>query len=294
MVAVHVSETEAAADAWMTGLGVTFPAVQDSAASDIFRSYVPAPETLYVPRVFIIDRDGIIRYDHTGSEAEAVIEGHLLDVVYIRDAVDVEMVMDVSDSMNSPSPSDPGGDTKLEIMKQAATMITDFLNDNGQVDDRMGLVWFTDDVEEYETLAGDKLLPIQANWGDLRAQILAHGTGICTAMGAGLQTAFDTLSASTQGRFVILCTDGMQNVQPKVAEVGGHFEIINAGGWECGSGVSSVDEHPGVDIASYDARVHTIGIGITDTYRPLLEDVADATVGFFKGTDDPVTDLDFI
>ncbi|GAI00245.1 unnamed protein product, partial [marine sediment metagenome] len=102
-------------------------------------------------------------------------------------------------------------DTKFIMMKQASTMITDFLKENGQINDRMGLIWFTDDVSEYQSSNDEKLLPIPANWAELRAQINTHGTGICTAMGSGLQTAFDTLSTSTQKRFVILCTDGIQN-----------------------------------------------------------------------------------
>lgn len=211
-----------------------------------------------------------------------------------RELIDVEMVMDVSDSMNSPSPSDPGGDSKLTMMKQAVTMITDFLHDNSQVNDRMGLVWFTDDASEYVNPYGQKLLPIQANSADLRAEINAHGTGTCTAMGAGLQTAFDTLASSTQQRFVILCTDGMQNVEPKVVKEGSHYEIKNGGGWLCGSGYSSVPEQPGVDITTYDTCIHTIGVGITATYASLLEEIANETGGFYRGTDDPENDLDLI
>lgn len=245
-----------------------------------------------VPHTYVIGRDKVIRKDILGAVSCDVLEGHVMDVVYIREPVDVEMVMDVSNSMNSPSPSDLGGDSKLTMMKQASTMITDFLNDNGQVDDRMGLVWFTDDATEYEPPAG-KLLPVQINWADLRAQINAHGTGTCTAMGAGLQKAFDTLSPSTQKRFAILCTDGMQNIEPKVTKVGGHYEIIDSGGWLCG-GHSSVPAHPGVDITTYDTRIHTIGIGITATYESLIQEIANETGGFYRGTNDPETDLDLI
>jgi hypothetical protein len=213
--------------------------------------------------------------------------------VYLRNPVDVEMVMDVSDTMNYPSPADPAGDTKLAMMKQATTMITDFLKDHGQSDDRMGLVWFTDDASEYQNGLGQKLLPIQANWTDLKAQITAQETGVCTAMGAGMQKAFDTLSASTNQRFAILCTDGMQNIEPKVEAVGGHYEIIDSDGWLCG-GHSSVAAHPGTDITSYNTRVHTIGVGITATYASLLQDIANATGAFYRGTDDPSVDLDLI
>ena len=234
----------------------------------------------------------VIRIDHVGGMAEDTLRGHIMDVVYMRDPIDLELVMDVSDSMNS-SPGGPGGDSKLLMMKQAATMITDFLNDNGQTDDRMGLVWFTDDASEYQNVLGQKQLPIQPNWAELRNQINAHGTGIYTAMGAGLQKAFDTLSSSTNQRFVILCTDGMQNIEPKVTQVGGHYEIIDSGGWVAGPH-SSVPAHPGVDITTYNTRIHTIGIGIEATYAGLLQEVANATDGFYRGTNDPEHDLDLI
>lgn len=289
MVAVHVTATEAIADTWLTGLGVTFPAIQDT--SGIFGSYVPGGG--YVPHIYVIGRDMVIRKEHVGALAEDVLEGYLMDVVYMRDPIDLELVMDVSDSMNSSAPGDPGGDSKLVMMKQATTMITDFLKDHGQADDRMGLVWFTDDASEYQNTLGQKLLPINTNWADLRNQINVHGTGIYTAMGAGLQKAFETLSASTHQRFVILCTDGMQNIEPKVTQVGSHYEIIDSGGWVAGPH-SSVPAHPGVDITTYNTRIHTIGIGIQATYAGLLQGIANATDGFYRGTNDPDHDLDLI
>lgn len=289
VVAVTVEGTEAENAAWLNSLGVTFPALVDTG---MWADYCPpsSPDYGYVPHNYVIDRDGIIRFDHVGGLDEAALRGAIMDVVYMRDPIDLEMVMDVSDSMNSLV---SGGDSKLVMMKQAATMVTDFLKDHGQTDDRMGLVWFSDDVSEYQNLSGEKLLPIQANWSDLRLQINNHTTGMYTAMGAGLQTAFDTLSTSSHDKFVILCTDGIQNIEPKVASVGGHFEITDSGGWVAGSH-SSVPAHPGVDITSYNTRIHTIGIGITATYASLLQDIANATDGFYRGTNDPEIDLDLI
>ena len=113
----------------MTGLGVTFPAIQDDASFSILNSY--SPSSFSVPHLYIIDRDGVIRWDHIGAVAEDVLEGHIMDVVYLRDPIDVEMVMDVSGSMNSPAPGDPGGDSKLTMMRRATSMITEFLADHG-------------------------------------------------------------------------------------------------------------------------------------------------------------------
>ena len=235
----------------------------------------------------------VIQKDLVGAMAEATLEGHLLDVIYFREAVNIEMVMDVSATMNDPAPSSPAGDPKLALMKQAACMITDFLHDHGQANDRMGLVWFTDDASEYTNVAGDKLFQVQPNTAALKGQVNAHGTGNCTAMGAGLQTAFNTLMTQPNHRFAILCTDGMQNIDPKVTEVAGHYEIVDSGGWLCGSH-AALPGCPGDDIAWYNAAVHTIGIGITAAYSPVLQDVATQTGGFYLGTDDPASDLDLI
>ena len=292
VVAVHVSETEAVAQAWLQGLGVTFPAVQDDAGFTIFASY--SPGDYGVPHLYIIGRDMVIRRDQPGEVSYATLEGMLMDVVYLRDPIDLAMVMDVSDTMNDPSPSAPSGDKKLDMMKQAMDMITEFLNSHGQSNDRMGLVWFTDDVSVFKNVLNQELMSIPAYSSELRAQIQAHTTGVCTAMGAGLQKGFDILAGGTQGDFAVLCTDGMQNVQPMVAKVGSHYEIVDTPGmYECG-GHASVPSHPGLDIASYNTRVHTIGVGITANYAALLQEIANATGGFYKGTDDPENDLDLI
>lgn len=288
IAAVHVDSNQAAAQTWLSYIGVTFPVVQDDASNTIFNSYATGYSG--IPQLYIIDRDQVIHYSHAGAEAESVIEGHILDAVYARDPVSIELVMDVSSSMNS-APS--GGDSKLVMMKQATKMIVDFLCDHGQTSDRCGLVWFSDNATEYTNSSGQKLIPVIANASDLKSQIDAQGTGTCTAMGAGLQTAFNTLSASTQDRFAILLTDGMQNIEPKIAQVGSHYEIIDSAGWLCGSH-SSTPAQPGVDITTYNTTVHSIGVGITATYASLLQDIAIATDGFYLGTNDPASDLDLI
>jgi len=286
VVAVHISETEAQAKTWMQGLGVTFPAIQDTAGFTIAHSYIQGEVS--VPHPYIIGRDMIIRKDWVADE------GNLLDVIYMRSPVDVVMVMDVSDSMTYPSPAAPVGDSKLDMMKQTMTMITDFLRDHGQPDDCMGLVWFTDDVSAYHNLTNQYLVSVHTYHTDLRTQIQSKTTGTCTAMGAGLQKSFQMLAGSAHGKYVVLCTDGMQNVQPMVSKVGNHYEIIDSPGmYECG-GHSSIVAQPGVDIASYGTTVHTIGVGITANYGTFLQEIADATGGYYRGTNDPDIDLDLI
>jgi len=289
VVGVGAGDPDAAT--WLNGLGVTFPAVADTDWT-ITTQYWNSSSSSY-PQNTIVGRNEIVQDSITGLHDEATLEGHLLDVIWMRDPISLEMVMDVSDSMNSPSPSDPGGDSKLTMMRQASKIITDFLKDQGQADDGMGLVWFTDNASEYIDPTGEKLLLVQTNADALKGQIDAHGAGICTAMGAGLQTAFNTLITKPSHRFAILCTDGMQNIEPKVTKVGDHYEIIDSGGWLCGPH-SSTPPCPGDDITLYNTRVNAIGVGIESSYAALLQDLANATGGFYLGTNDPEIDLDLI
>ncbi len=279
---------------WLVNeLRVTFPALYGGACwldyiEDIDISQRNKPVS------FIVDRNMIIknRY-YRGIHPECGdLKCSLLDVKIERDPIDLEMVMDVSGSMNNPSPDNPGGMTKFEMMKQATCIIGDYLEDNSLCNERMGLIWFTDDVREYENSTNQKLLTIPDNWPELRDQIIIQETGTCTAMGSGLQTAFNTLSISNQKGYVILCTDGIQNINPLVIKVDDHYEIINGDDW-CGT-PTQIGEYIGINIAEYTIPVHTIGVGITANYEPLLDEIATQTQAFYRGTNDPDRDLDFI
>ncbi len=289
VVMVHVKD-EAGGQAWLTGEGVSFPAIHDEGWT-IWNQY--ATGDYFTPQAFGIHRDMVIHHAQLHEPWELYSEtqmvGHILDAVYDRLPVDLEMVMDVSGSMNSPAV----GDSKLTMMKRATTMVTDFVADYGQPNDHMGLVWFTDDAVEYQDTTGEKLLSLPARSAELKTQIAAHTTGSCTAMGAGLQMAYNTLTGSAQQKAIVLCTDGMQNIEPRVTKVDDHYEIRDGGSGLCGPH-STIPEAPGVDITSHDTVVNTIGIGITATYEPLLQEIADQTGGVYLGTDDPASDLDLL
>lgn len=273
--------------------GYTCPVINEQDPYPIYSSYKNIGG---LPETFTIGRDMVIKHIGGGADPSACsyLIGRIKDLVLVRDPIDVELVMDVSDSMNSPSYTDPWGDSKLTMLKRATSMILNFLYDHGQVDDRAGLVWFSDDFSEYENALGQKLIPLTYKQvPGLISQIETHETGTCTAMGAGLQTAFDALWATTQKPFIILCTDGMQNILPVVKEQAGHFQIIDMKIFACGPR-SSVMARPGINIAGYLIPVHTVGIGVTAHYSALLQQIADDTGGFFKGTHDPENDLDLI
>ena len=274
-----------AATSKLTALGIQFPAVQDDTQNTIFNHY-DGPGYGF-PQLYILDKDHIIHSVVDGEEPESATDNRILDAHSSRNPVDIEIVMDVSDSMNSPASA---GVSKLAVMKQAAKMVVDFSHSHGMTSDRMGLVWFTDDVTRYPT--GNILLPVMANMNALKNRIDAKHTRTCTAMGAGLQTAFDLLASSTQKRFAIMLTDGMQDVDPMVCLVGDHFEIIDAPvEYHCSKTHSGVKPRPGVNITSHHTRVHTIGVGITAAYSSLLSDISAATGGTYLVTMDTVNDL---
>jgi hypothetical protein len=294
---------EADEKAWLQGTGpddvggVTFPVIRDPSNTNLYK-YVTNFQVY--PVLYIIDRNYVISYFHTytpGSvavEAQDVTEGHILDAANIRTPVDIDMVMDISGTMGEvPS----GGMTKLALMQQATQMIIDTLSggNNAQADDRMGLVWFSDDFDEYRDSSNNKIVNIKAQASLMKQQIAGLNIINCTAMGAGLQTAFDTLSANSASghkRHVFLLTDGIQNIDPMVKDVNTHLQIVDGGSW-CGPH-SSVPAHPGTNISSYDTRVHTIGIGIAGNYGNLLQRIADETGGFYLATNDPAHDMDLL
>ena len=276
----------------LTALGITFPCLK--ADDTMWKSY--AGDAPSYPYFYVIARNLVIHYSNpTGVYTDPVYgdtfyNNEILDAIYYRDPIDLEMIMDVSDSMNYPQ---SGGDSKLVMMKRSTKMILDFLNLNGQADDKSGLVWFTDNASEYDS-GNQKLLPVKPNINTLKDAVELQGTGICTAMGAGLQKAFDTLKNEGKNkRVAILLTDGIQNIEPKLTKVGTHYEIIDSGGWICGNH-SSTSAVAGKDISDYETTVNTIGVGISATYSPLLQDLANEMGGIYLGTNDPATDLDLI
>ncbi len=290
VVAVQASNvSEANVNTWLGSIpgGVSFPVVNDHPAADLWPYYNAGDGTL--PQLCVIARGHMIHYGSVGLPVATDITNAIDDAVYTRDSVDIEMVMDVSGSMDGV----PSGyaSTKLDMAKQSATMIANFLGDHGQATDYLGLNWFDSEahVGPFAQILGNAAT--LTNPGGPIDGMTASG---CTAMGAGLQVALNLLGGSVAGKRVILLTDGEQNRNPMVVDVGSdhHYEIIMDSGAYCGD--SLTPPHPGVDIAGVGAKIHTIGVGITAAYIPLLMNVANATNGFYLGTYDPGTDLNLI
>ncbi|MFX0033151.1 MAG: VWA domain-containing protein [Candidatus Hodarchaeota archaeon] len=289
--------TELTVKTWLEGLGVNFPAIH---SFDIWRDFMTGitDGTEEVrPHSFILEKidpdNWIIRKRYCVLPPVCSdLEDFLLSFIDVREPIDLEMVMDVSGSMNSIPPN--ANETKYEMMKKAITIVGTYLKDNAHCDDRMGLIWFTDEASDYSR-NNQKLFRIKTNWDELSVQVNNHGTGNCTAMGAGLQTAINTLSSSNQ-KFVILCTDGMQNINPMVLDLTApdgsvYYAIVNDDVRYRECGPHSQVEPSGTDISSYNTCVHTIGIGIIEDYDLILDGIATETQGFYQETNNPGDDL---
>jgi hypothetical protein len=134
--------------------------------------------------------------------------------------LDVMLVFDRSGSMASSAP--PIGRTKLQEAQDAAALFVQLLRE-GQ-GDRVGLVTFSSGTTT-NTPPG----PVAAVKTTLvgpapftSGQIGAITTGGSTSIGGGLEAALTALgSGSTNGRAILLMTDGLQNTPPMVESVEG-------------------------------------------------------------------------
>jgi hypothetical protein len=289
------------------GAGLPFPAIQDNPpANDIYHAFDDRVLWWGMPQIYVIDRDQIVHSSATYCyvdpimipiETQEQIENRIMDAIAERDPVTVEFVADVSGSMNSV----PAGssDPKLQLMKDAANIAANVLGDHGQTGDRAGLVSFSDVANDHGGTF-HATLGNAASITGLIDPLIADG---CTAMGAGLQTAFNmhVADGSPNDRHAILLTDGRQNIEPYVRTYIdslfpfiAHSEILDDGGSGCSGIHSGTAGNPGHDLINYDTKVHTIGLGITGSYGWDLNMLSATTGGIYRATNDPNADLQLI
>ncbi|MEK8095453.1 trypsin-like peptidase domain-containing protein [Methylocystis sp. IM3] len=131
--------------------------------------------------------------------------------------LDVAIVFDRSGSMSDAAP--PIGRPKLKEAQDAAALFVQLVREGAG--DRLGLVTFS------STAALDQgLLPAAAAKPALvgpapftGGKIGAIAAGGSTSIGAGVGAALLTYGASTNGRAILLMTDGLQNTPPFVEEI---------------------------------------------------------------------------
>jgi hypothetical protein len=188
--------------------------------------------------------------------------------------VDVVLVLDTSNSMDGIAPE--GTEPKIVILKDAADLFIQAWTATAPLaEDRIGVVFFNSGVS-----IGSDLAPLLQSNAQAVIAAIVEGEGL-TAMGMGLQTAIEMLTdpndtESNDRKYILLFTNGMQNVNPKV--------VIT------GTGDLGIE---GVALSSHDIPMHTIGTGVSGSqWQTLLSDIATETVGLHSYTSAPGHELE--
>lgn len=202
-----------------------------------------------------------------------------------RDPIDIGLVLDISGSMGNNACG--GCDPKIEVLKDAVEIFVNLWTVFAIPEDRFGVTYFESNVDNL-TIDGDDLIPVLGNSEAIIADIRSQNDGGGTSMGGGLQSSINDLQDDTdRTRNIILFTDGMQNVNPMVNTTG--FNIENEAG-RSNSNISPTTPETVLD-TDLDIKVNTIGVGATDPFVALLDDITDETNGLTKITTAPDDDL---
>ena len=201
----------------------------------------------------------------------------------------VALVLDLSGSMLAPAC--PGCASRLQVLREAAELFVQLWALVGAPQDAIGVTYFRTNITTLSLPpGGTALAPLAPSVATIVADLRAQQTtpSSLTAMGGGLQSAIGALAAVTAGRHVVLFTDGMQNVFPKVTATGPQLEIAGSGTPQSDVGATSpptrLDQSLGI-------RVSVIGIGAGPAFVSLLQDIAAATGGLTRLTIAPDEDL---
>ena len=185
--------------------------------------------------------------------------------------------------------------TRASVLKEAVELFVSLWQAVSVPTDRLGATYFRTGVTRFPT-TGDPL-PLLSSDGQSIVDDLKNNQSPrdLTAMGGGLQQAIEALNdvaAGTPIRRVILFTDGMQNVNPMVRDIGGQL-IINDEPGRISSGVTVpptpfvLDTSLGVtDEQPRAISIDTIGIGAGETFVTRLAQIATATNGHTRATVD--------
>ena len=202
----------------------------------------------------------------------------------------VALVLDLSGSMLAPA-CPAGCVSRLQVLRESAELFVQLWALVGASQDNIGVSYFKTNIATLPLPpAGAALAPLAPSVTtvvtDLRAQQTTASS--LTAMGGGLQSAIGDLANVTAGRHIVLFTDGMQNVFPKVTATGSQLEIAGTGTPQSNVGATSpptrLDQNLGI-------KVSVIGIGAAPAFVSLLQDIATATGGVTRFTIAPDEDL---
>lgn len=195
----------------------------------------------------------------------------------------VVLALDHSGSMGIPSCQGCG--TKQAVLSNAVEMFLSTWQALANAQDRVGITYFRTNLTEFTATNGETLVPLLPDTAALVADVQAEAatsSGL-TAMGGAVQKGIADLQGITgqlrrigPNRHVILFTDGLQNVNPKIEDNAGQQLVLqNAPGFvDAGIAVSLTDP-----LSSYGVTVDAIGIGVSPDSQTLLADLTTETGG---------------
>ena len=199
----------------------------------------------------------------------------------------VALVLDLSGSMLA-SACPTCSASRLVVLQQAAELFVQLWSLVGAPQDAIGVTYFRTNVTTLPLPNNAAFGPLGATAGTVITDLrnLSTMASSLTAMGGGLQSAINALQNETNLRHVVLFTDGMQNVFPKVDPI--TLAISGAGTPQ--SNVPATSPATVLD-TNLGIRVSVIGVGAGQSFVGLLQDIATGTNGRPHFTTEPDEDL---
>lgn len=194
--------------------------------------------------------------------------------VIISPAMDIVLVMDRSGSMGINTSA---GITRWQALKDAAANFLLILTNLGRTGDNLGLTYFHGSATQ-PSLVNFPITLIPLNnatvVNTVNSELNSQSPSGSTAMGAGMKNAQGKVTDNTRARFLVLFTDGDQNVNPEV----------NSDGQGYTDGTSINPSYPA---GPQSIKVFTIGISSPSGPDLLtLQNMANSNRGNYVGTDD--------
>ncbi len=210
-----------------------------------------------------------------------------------RQPVNIVLALDRSGSMGSLAPSGLGM-PKIDVLRDAVGVFLDVWQANPVTADQVGVVDFS------QTIAVHPLAPLAGGAGSVRSYIGNLNTGGWTCMGGAVATALDQLAGLGRAH-IILFSDGMQNINPVLADATSYStEIIHVEPGDIAEyelvtaihGDSGIPGRPDEALRDAGTTIHSIGVGLSGApWSDLMSRVSADTDGLFFETPAPEEDL---
>lgn len=198
------------------------------------------------------------------------------------------LTLDFSGSMGQEAC--PGCVTRAEVLKDSVELFVQLWSAVSVPSDRIGVTYFSRNVSSFPT-SGDPLPLLNDAAAGVIADVSAQVPLDATTIGGGLQRSINELngvSTETPIRRIILFTDGMQNFNPMVLNINNQLMIDNNPGVTSNIAPTSP---PTVLNQALGIAVDTIGVGASEDFVGLLQDISNATRGRTWVTTTPNDDL---